>query len=68
MPKYRVEVTFSKQAFEVDTDDYKEELEGIDVNDPESISEWAKELIEDDPHGYFDISFEPDEVKVAKKP
>ena len=68
MPKYTLRVTFQPEIFDFDTDDLVEELEAaeIDINDPEAVADFCKDLLEsgDDILG-LDYP-QPDIVKVEK--
>jgi len=68
MPKYQIRVKLVDQTFEINTDDYKDEVasDEVDVQDPDSIHDWIKGWLEDDPSA-FNVEVEIDEVEVTKR-
>ena len=66
MPKYEIALTFS-DLITFDTDDYLKELKEaeVDLNDPDAIHDFVRELFENDRTHFDDPSL--DEVKVTLK-
>lgn len=56
MPKYNVTVSFHTQKLTIDTDkDFeKEDIEDLDMTDPDVFHDFLKDLILDDPNNWID--------------